>query len=362
MAEFISISGKNRNEIERLSEFAAQIVKRHFDPIIGAAQNDYMIGRFQTPQAIEQQIRQGYRYYWVMEGSEAAGFMAFYPKDGKMYLSKFYVAQPFRGRHLAGDMFAFICQETKKEQLSAVFLNVNRNNTDVIEIYKHLGFEIVGQEKNDIGNGFFMDDFVLEYSIEPVLLFAGDSITDANHLWEPQINRLGTGYVRLISEKMPNARILNRGHDGFTAGMMRRFWEEDCISLQPDLVTILVGINDLSEHLCWGNRHGAEEYEKHLEWLINETLEKTNAKIILMEPFVFPRPAEYINWIEPLAAFREKVLHLAIQYETKFVPLWNIFQNAQKRRRVEDLTVDGIHLTEAGHEILADAWLEVYYK
>lgn len=360
MTNFIQISGKDKNEIEELSKLATEIVKQHFDPIIGPKQNDYMIGKFQTPEAIAQQIQQGYRYYWVIDQDETAGFMAFYPRTGKMYLSKFYVAKHFRGRHLAAKMFEFICRETKKEQLSAIFLNVNRNNSDVIQVYEHLGFVIVGQEKNDIGNGFFMDDFVLEYAIEQTFLFGGDSITDADHLWEPQTDYLGNGYVHIISEKLPNAKILNRGHDGFTASMMRRFWESECISQQPDIVTILVGINDLAEHLCWGGSHGAEEYEKNLEWLIKKTTKHTNAKIILMEPFIFPRPAEYINWMEPLAEFREKVRSLANKYRTGFVPLWDIFQEAQKQYKVDELTVDGIHLTRVGHEILADYWLQIY--
>lgn len=153
-------------EIETLSKTATQIVKQHFDPIIGAAQNNYMIAKFQTPAAIQEQIQQGYQYYWVQVDHENAGFLAFYPRDGKLYLSKFYLAEAFRGRHLARPMLEFVVGEAKKAQLSTIFLNVNRNNVQAITAYEHLGFGIVCEEQNDIGNGFVMDDYVLEYSLD----------------------------------------------------------------------------------------------------------------------------------------------------------------------------------------------------
>jgi len=161
----VSFPKIDSSEIQTLSKVASEIVREHFDPIIGTAQNDYMLAKFQSEEAIREQFEHGYRYYWVEEDNTRVGFLAFFPKDGKMYLSKFYVMKEFRGRHLAGKMLQFIIEETKKEGLDAIYLNVNRGNLDTIAIYEHLGFEIVRQEKNDIGGGFFMDDHVLEYQI-----------------------------------------------------------------------------------------------------------------------------------------------------------------------------------------------------
>ena len=149
-------------EAARLSEIASRVVKAHFDPLIGPAQNDYMIEKFQSEPAIRAPLAGGYRYYWVMEEGETAGFLAFYPREGKLYLSKFYLLEGFRGRGLAGKMFAFVAESARAEGLSAVYLNVNRGNTGVIRVYEHLGFQIVREEKNDIGGGFFMDDYVME--------------------------------------------------------------------------------------------------------------------------------------------------------------------------------------------------------
>lgn len=164
-AEFLPVDMAAADEIDNLSRLATRIVRQHFDPIIGRAQNDYMLQRFQTPEAIRQQLQEGYRYYWVMADGQTAGFLACLPRDSKLYLSKFYVAQEWRGRHLAKQMHTFVCNEARREQLPAIFLNVNRNNADVIAIYEHLGFRKIREEKNDIGNGFFMDDFVMEYRL-----------------------------------------------------------------------------------------------------------------------------------------------------------------------------------------------------
>lgn len=161
--EFVRVKAEDCGLIASLSAFASEIVKKHFDPIIGPAQNDYMIARFQSVPAITDQIRSGYRYYVVEnEAGEMEGFLAFYPRDGKMYLSKFYVHSAARGRGIARKMFEFAAEETRKEGLPSIFLNVNRDNETVISIYEHLGFRKVREEKNDIGNGFYMDDWVLE--------------------------------------------------------------------------------------------------------------------------------------------------------------------------------------------------------
>lgn len=151
----------NLNEVEELSRFASEVVKEHFDPLVGAAQNDYMIAKFQTVESILSQLESGYQYYWVNLDGKRAGFLAFYPKAEDLYLSKFYTHKSFRGNHLAKYMLDFIESEAKKEEKKGIHLNVNRGNSDVIAIYKHLGFKVIREEKNDIGGGFFMDDYVM---------------------------------------------------------------------------------------------------------------------------------------------------------------------------------------------------------
>ena len=94
------------------------------------------------------------------------GFLAFFEKEQKLYLSKFYVKKEHRNKHYATQMFEFVKEQAIQMHLPAIFLNVNKHNDDVISKYKHLGFEIVRMEKNDIGNDYYMDDYVLEYTIK----------------------------------------------------------------------------------------------------------------------------------------------------------------------------------------------------
>lgn len=190
------------------------------------------------------------------------------------------------------------------------------------------------------------------------IVFTGDSITDSDHMFEPE--GLGNGYVRLIQEKLPEHRVINRGYDGYIASRVLRVWDEICVSYQPDIVTLLVGINDLSAYLCGGGGYDAGGFGHYVEQIILRTKEKTSAEMILMEPFLFPHPAEYINWMAPLQEFRMQIRELSKKYHTGFAALWDVFGKAQKRYPVDALTVDGIHLTSVGHRILAEAWLEEF--
>ena len=77
---FEALSPSDEVRIKEMSEMATEIVREHFDPLIGRQQNDYMIGMFQTVEAIRSQLEHGYRYFFVKEAGRRIGFLAFYPK------------------------------------------------------------------------------------------------------------------------------------------------------------------------------------------------------------------------------------------------------------------------------------------
>jgi hypothetical protein len=96
---YIKVVNTNAVEIKELSDLAVKIVKEHFDPIIGAAQNDYMIKRFQSVSAITEQLEHGYQYYFVCDSAgNKVGFLAFYLRENELYLSKFYLQKNQRGK------------------------------------------------------------------------------------------------------------------------------------------------------------------------------------------------------------------------------------------------------------------------
>jgi len=195
---------------------------------------------------------------------------------------------------------------------------------------------------------------------DKTLLFTGDSITDCDHLWDEGDEKLGNGYVRLVSQRFPEANIINRGHNGYTAFQLCARWADDCIRHSPDIVTILVGINDICAHVCGAGGYGAKEFSGYLQQMIRETYEHTAAQIILMEPFLFPKPAEYQNWFPALDSFRAQVRRLAEENHTGFVPLHSIFRQAMETTPIDALTIDGIHVTPLGHRLIADALIPLF--
>lgn len=162
--EFIPVLSKDAEQIQALSRLAVRIVRDYFTPIIGETQNEYMIEKFQSPSSISRQIEEGANYYFVRKDNRNIGFLAFYPRDGRMYLSKFYLDKAERGKGHASGMMDFLVDETLKCGYSSILLNVNRNNP-AIAAYEHMGFRKAGEEKKHIGRGFIMDDYVMQFDL-----------------------------------------------------------------------------------------------------------------------------------------------------------------------------------------------------
>lgn len=198
------------------------------------------------------------------------------------------------------------------------------------------------------------------------ILFQGDSITDADRFFLPENQGLGDGYVKMISDqledKQTHAEVINRGIAGDCTSDLLRRWEEDCISICPDILTILIGINDVWSIMESGMRQTIKEFEISYESLIKQVIDNTNAKVIVMEPFVFPQPASRILW-RPLLDERIQVIRkLAYQYQLTLIPLDGILNSSVIEIGYDAMTTDGVHLTKTGHSILADIWLQTYSK
>ena len=154
-----ALDAADDGQIAEMSTLASAIIKDYYDPLLGAAQNDYMIEMFQSERAIREQLDHGYRYYFARANGDDIGFLAFYPRGDALYLSKWYLRADTRGRGFARTMLDFLSEEAKKIGLHAIELNVNKYNK-TIAVYERLGFERIRDEKNDIGSGYFMDDYV----------------------------------------------------------------------------------------------------------------------------------------------------------------------------------------------------------
>ena len=155
----------NEELVYSLSAVADDIWHEYFTPILGTAQVDYMLEKFLSPDALIEQINNGYEYFVFSYEYTFAGFAGIKEEDGKLFLSKLYVHKDFRGKKIGSYMFSKFIEICKMRELKSIWLTCNRNNTDTLAIYEHLGFQKICEEKADIGNGFYMDDFILEYEL-----------------------------------------------------------------------------------------------------------------------------------------------------------------------------------------------------
>lgn len=157
-----------REDIRTLAALAKEIWEQHFTPIIGADQVAYMVDKFQSEKALTAQLEEGYRYFMFQLNGEFVGFTGIHeqPEDKRLFLSKLYIRQSMRGKGISRRTLELIISICKENGLDMVWLTVNRYNTNTIEVYKHMGFVTVREQKADIGNGFYMDDYIMEYYVK----------------------------------------------------------------------------------------------------------------------------------------------------------------------------------------------------
>lgn len=153
---------KDESQIEVVADLAGEIWKEHYTPIIGSEQVEYMVDKFQSYDAISNQIKEHYLYYLIKDSDQHVGYIGLEPKEDELFLSKFYVKSSQRGKGLGKEALEFIEQLAIQKNLKKIALTVNKYNSLTIKIYLRLGFVNVGPIVTDIGNGYIMDDYLLE--------------------------------------------------------------------------------------------------------------------------------------------------------------------------------------------------------
>lgn len=152
----------DNNQIEIIEGLASEIWHEYFTPIIGLAQVDYMLDKFQSKQAIAEQIKNGFLYFSISSSDETIGYFAVLPKEKELFLSKLYIQAAQRNRGYGRRVIQYIEQLAVKKGFSKISLTVNRYNNATIKAYEKFGFENTGTLVQDIGHGFVMDDYKME--------------------------------------------------------------------------------------------------------------------------------------------------------------------------------------------------------
>ncbi len=146
--------------IRRVVVLAGQVWREHYPALIGEEQVEYMLDEFQSFAAIREQIDEGMEYFLLSNNGEDAGYFAVQVEGEGLFLSKLYVKRSQAGKGLGGQMLEFVREHWRPER---VRLTVNKGNLDSIRFYQHHGFSKTGEVVLDIGDGFVMDDFEMEW-------------------------------------------------------------------------------------------------------------------------------------------------------------------------------------------------------
>ena len=195
-----------------------------------------------------------------------------------------------------------------------------------------------------------------------VVLFQGDSITDFGRDRNAFYN-WGIGYAMITAawfqalypEK--NVKFINRGISGDRAKDLQNRWKEDCLELKPDWVSILIGINDCWRRFDSNDPTTVEDYEWSYRDVLMQLKENTKARIILCEPFVLPVPEDRLEWREDLDPKIQVVRKLAMEFNALLVPLDGLFAEATAKQGPGFWAEDGVHPTNSGNALIAQAWL-----
>ena len=201
------------------------------------------------------------------------------------------------------------------------------------------------------------------------ILFFGDSITDAgrDRSGDFGLTSYGHGYVKfaageLLGKDPAGYEIVNRGISGNRIVDLYARIKVDCWNVEPDVLSILIGVNDVWHEV--GQKNGVEldRLEKVYRMLLEDTKKRLpNVKIVLCEPFVLKGSATAERYDEFLQVYEyaKVVKKLAEEYGLYFLPLQEKLSEAAKSG-AEYYLSDGVHPAMAGAKLIADEWLKLF--
>jgi len=208
------------------------------------------------------------------------------------------------------------------------------------------------------------------FSEGDVVLFQGDSITDAGRSKEQELPNnpwsFGVGYANHIGswllEEMPakTLSIYNRGISGNKVYQLADRWEKDCLELKPDILSILIGVNDYW-HFRNGRYEGTPEiYENDFRKLLSRTREALpDLKLVICQPFILiGTSAVDESWVEPFSAYQASAKKISDEFGATWVPFQEAFDQAIELTDPTYWADDGVHPSMAGAQLMANTWLE----
>lgn len=202
-----------------------------------------------------------------------------------------------------------------------------------------------------------------------IFLFQGDSITDGNRTRNNDWNHvMGHGYQYIISSKLwydlpeKHFQFYNRGISGNKVTDLQQRWDADTLALKPNLLSILIGINDLDAWMNDNTKFTTADYETSYRDLLKQTMKALPAvQLVLCEPFILPVGRIKDKWAmynDEIKKRQDVVKRFSAEFNAIHVPFQQVFNDALKRAPADYWIWDGIHPMPAGHELLALEWMK----
>ena len=200
------------------------------------------------------------------------------------------------------------------------------------------------------------------------ILFQGDSITDVGRIREDPSN-MGQGYPNFVAGRLglqhPDSyEFYNRGISGNRIVDIYARMKSDILNLKPDVMSILIGVNDVWAERVASNGVSAPKFKKVYGMLLEEVKEELpEIKIMLLEPFVLsgPKTESFISWFRDEVALRANaVKELAAEFNLPFIPLQDDLDKLSQIAPATHWLGDGVHPTVYFHQHMADKWIEAF--
>jgi diamine N-acetyltransferase len=155
-------------QLAEVARMAHEVWNEYYVPIIGRAQVDYMVAKFQTAEAMQSQLDSGYEYFQIQQGGALIGYAAIRhdAADARLFISKLYVLAAHRKSGAGRKCLELIEHMAQDRGATHLWLTVNKGNPSV-RAYERLGFRIVESMVMDIGGGYVMDDYRMEKPVSP---------------------------------------------------------------------------------------------------------------------------------------------------------------------------------------------------
>lgn len=195
------------------------------------------------------------------------------------------------------------------------------------------------------------------------ILFQGDSITEEGRDYS-RIDDLGTGYAMMVANWFSaeyaerKVKLLNRGVAADRIKDLKNRWQKDCLNLKPNIVSILIGINDTVGKHFWKSPTSTRIFEEDYRNILEQTRDILGAKIVLLTPFMVYMTKKQQIYKTILNQKINVIKKLSKEFNTLLIPLDEIFEEAIKKREPTYWSKDGIHPTPMGHSLIARSWLK----